>query len=82
MLLYALQAKQRKLGDVLDLSSYLLKPIQRLSKYAQLVKQIAKECPGSHPAYADLLVRLSLCLDKSDFITTLTYTLIHSQVSI
>jgi len=43
----------------MDLSSYLLKPIQRLSKYAQLVKQIAKECPSSHAAYADLLVRPS-----------------------
>jgi len=50
------QSKQREIGDVLDLSSYLLKPIQRLSKYAQLLKQIAKECPHSHPAYADLLV--------------------------
>ena len=55
------QSKQRELGDVLDLSSYLLKPIQRLSKYAQLLKQIAKECPSTHPAYADLLV--SLCYD-------------------
>ena len=50
------QSKQRELGDVMDLSSYLLKPVQRLSKYAQLLKQIAKECPSSHPAYADLLV--------------------------
>ena len=54
-----MQSKQRELGDVLDLSSYLLKPIQRLSKYAQLLKQIAKECPSSHPAYADLLVSSS-----------------------
>ena len=53
------QSKQRQLGDVMDLSSYLLKPIQRLSKYAQLLKQIAKECPSSYPAYADLMV--SLC---------------------
>jgi len=52
------QSKQRELGDVLDLNSYLLKPIQRLSKYAQLLKQIAKECPSTHPAYADLLVSL------------------------
>ena len=50
------QSKQRQLGDVLDLSSYLLKPIQRLTKYAQLLKQIAKECPTTHPAYADLMV--------------------------
>ena len=60
------QSKQRELGDVLDLSSYLLKPIQRLSKYAQLLKQIAKECPGTHPTYADLLVSSYLILISSE----------------
>ncbi|KAL5021840.1 hypothetical protein ScPMuIL_000995 [Solemya velum] len=39
--------KQRELGDMLDLSSYLLKPVQRMGKYALLIKQMIKECPAS-----------------------------------
>ncbi|XP_018408447.1 PREDICTED: puratrophin-1-like [Nanorana parkeri] len=36
--------KQRELGDKMDLASYLLKPIQRMSKYALLLKDLIKEC--------------------------------------
>ncbi|XP_043396316.1 pleckstrin homology domain-containing family G member 4B isoform X4 [Chelonia mydas] len=36
--------KQQDLGDKMDLASYLLKPIQRMSKYALLLKDMIKEC--------------------------------------
>ncbi|XP_053305794.1 puratrophin-1-like [Spea bombifrons] len=36
--------KQHQLGDKMDLASYLLKPIQRMSKYALLLKDLIKEC--------------------------------------
>ncbi|XP_068787434.1 pleckstrin homology domain-containing family G member 4B isoform X3 [Struthio camelus] len=36
--------KQQNLGDKMDLASYLLKPIQRMSKYALLLKDMIKEC--------------------------------------
>ncbi|OCT82485.1 rho guanine nucleotide exchange factor 40 isoform X2 [Xenopus laevis] len=36
--------KQHLLGDKMDLASYLLKPIQRMSKYALLLKDLIKEC--------------------------------------
>lgn len=36
-----------ELGDKMDLASYLLKPIQRMSKYALLLKDLIKECGHS-----------------------------------
>ncbi|XP_041707960.2 pleckstrin homology domain-containing family G member 4B isoform X3 [Coregonus clupeaformis] len=39
--------KQLELGDKMDLASYLLKPIQRMSKYALLLKDLIKECGHS-----------------------------------
>ena len=48
------QAKQSQLGDKMDLSSYLLKPVQRMGKYSLLLKQIIKECPPTEPEYAEL----------------------------
>jgi len=51
------QKKQVELGDRLDLSSYLLKPVQRMSKYALLLQQFVKDCHESHAEYADLTVR-------------------------
>ncbi|XP_078257652.1 pleckstrin homology domain-containing family G member 4B [Rhinoraja longicauda] len=36
--------KQQQLGDKMNLASYLLKPIQRMSKYALLLKDLIKEC--------------------------------------
>ncbi|XP_052232622.1 pleckstrin homology domain-containing family G member 4B-like isoform X3 [Dreissena polymorpha] len=46
--------KQLELGDKMDLASYLLKPVQRMGKYALLIKQILKECPKTAPEYGDL----------------------------
>ncbi|KAK8785560.1 hypothetical protein V5799_008075 [Amblyomma americanum] len=46
--------KQLKLGDKMDLASYLLKPVQRMGKYALLLKQILKKCPEREPEHADL----------------------------
>ncbi|XP_061632801.1 pleckstrin homology domain-containing family G member 4B isoform X2 [Phyllopteryx taeniolatus] len=39
--------KQLDLEDKMDLASYLLKPIQRMSKYALLLKDLIKECGQS-----------------------------------
>uniref|UniRef100_UPI003590185A puratrophin-1-like isoform X2 n=1 Tax=Myxine glutinosa TaxID=7769 RepID=UPI003590185A len=36
--------KQTELGDKMELASYLVKPIQRLSKYAVLLKDMIREC--------------------------------------
>lgn len=44
MSLLCSQFKQVQLGDKMDLASYLLKPIQRMSKYALLLKDLIKEC--------------------------------------
>ena len=38
----------------MDLSSYLLKPVQRMGKYALLIKQVLKECPNTSPEYQEL----------------------------
>ena len=46
--------KQSELGDKMDLSSYLLKPVQRMGKYSLLLKQVIKLCPPNLPEYADL----------------------------
>ena len=37
------QQKQRELRDKMDLASYLLKPVQRMGKYALLLKQLLAE---------------------------------------
>lgn len=39
-----MQQKQIKLGDKMDLWSYLLKPVQRISKYSLLLQDILVEC--------------------------------------
>ncbi|KAH9515623.1 hypothetical protein Btru_011574 [Bulinus truncatus] len=46
--------KQLELGDKMDLSSYLLKPVQRMGKYALLLKQLLKECSETEPEYPEL----------------------------
>ncbi|KAJ8302596.1 hypothetical protein KUTeg_018992 [Tegillarca granosa] len=51
---YFFRDKQLRLGDKMDLSSYLLKPVQRMGKYALLLKQMMKECPRSQQEYQDL----------------------------
>ncbi|XP_027002867.2 quattro isoform X1 [Tachysurus fulvidraco] len=43
--------KQQLLGDKMDLSSYLLKPVQRISKYSLLLQDMLQECDTtSHKA--------------------------------
>ncbi|KAJ3598076.1 hypothetical protein NHX12_001590 [Muraenolepis orangiensis] len=44
---YFFKNKQLELEDKMDLASYLLKPIQRMSKYALLLKDLIKECSQS-----------------------------------
>lgn len=41
------QRKQQELGDMMDLSSYLLRPIQRISKYSLLLQDMLT-LVGSH----------------------------------
>ncbi|XP_043935472.1 puratrophin-1 [Protopterus annectens] len=41
------KCKQLQLGDKMNLASYLLKPVQRMSKYALLLKDLIKECNES-----------------------------------
>ncbi|XP_006876969.1 PREDICTED: pleckstrin homology domain-containing family G member 4B [Chrysochloris asiatica] len=43
------KAKQQALADKMDLASYLLKPVQRMSKYALLLRDLVKEA-GRSPA--------------------------------
>lgn len=38
------QPKQLELNDKMDLASYLLKPVQRMGKYALLLQQLMKAC--------------------------------------
>ena len=38
------QSKQLELNDKMDLASYLLKPVQRMGKYALLLQQLMKAC--------------------------------------
>ncbi|KAK9542173.1 hypothetical protein VZT92_000058 [Zoarces viviparus] len=47
--------KQVELGDKMDLSSYLLKPVQRMSKYALLLTDLIKEVGGAQEAELDAL---------------------------
>jgi len=47
--------KQTELADKMDLCSYLLKPVQRMGKYALLLKQLIKESGDREPEYVDLL---------------------------
>ncbi|XP_065808675.1 puratrophin-1 isoform X2 [Labrus bergylta] len=42
--------KQVELGDKMDLSSYLLKPVQRMSKYALLLTDLMKEVGAAQEA--------------------------------
>ena len=56
---FLLQKKQIELGDRMDLNSYLLKPVQRMGKYALLLKQIIKECAETDPEYNDLCVSIT-----------------------
>nr|KAF6407734.1 pleckstrin homology and RhoGEF domain containing G4 [Molossus molossus] len=52
--------KQRALGDHLDLASYLLKPIQRMSKYALLLQELARAWGGAMQELSALKAAQSL----------------------
>ncbi|KAJ3587142.1 hypothetical protein NHX12_013532 [Muraenolepis orangiensis] len=43
--------KQQELGDMMDLSSYLLRPVQRISKYSLLLQDMLALAPAHHPQY-------------------------------
>lgn len=53
------QQKQLKLGDKMDLWSYLLKPVQRISKYSLLLQDMMREC-GSGQAREAAEVKAAL----------------------
>uniref|UniRef100_A0A8C0NXJ9 Pleckstrin homology and RhoGEF domain containing G4B n=1 Tax=Canis lupus familiaris TaxID=9615 RepID=A0A8C0NXJ9_CANLF len=49
--------KQRQLGDKMDLASYLLKPVQRMGKYALLLQDLVREagrCPVPEQELSEL----------------------------
>ncbi|XP_064161381.1 pleckstrin homology domain-containing family G member 4B-like isoform X1 [Anguilla rostrata] len=53
--------KQAELGDKMDLWSYLLKPVQRISKYSLLLQDMARECgPERARERAELLAALQV----------------------
>uniref|UniRef100_A0A3P8PAQ6 Quattro n=1 Tax=Astatotilapia calliptera TaxID=8154 RepID=A0A3P8PAQ6_ASTCA len=53
--------KQLKLGDKMDLWSYLLKPVQRISKYSLLLQDMMRECdPGQIREIAELKAALEV----------------------
>ncbi|XP_030586304.1 quattro [Archocentrus centrarchus] len=53
--------KQLKLGDRMDLWSYLLKPVQRISKYSLLLQDMVRECdPGQMREIAELKAALEV----------------------
>uniref|UniRef100_A0A4W5NZX9 Quattro n=1 Tax=Hucho hucho TaxID=62062 RepID=A0A4W5NZX9_9TELE len=51
--------KQLQLGDKMDLSSYLLKPVQRISKYSLLLQDMVREC-GPHRSREEAEVQHAL----------------------
>ncbi|VVC45376.1 Hypothetical protein CINCED_3A008486 [Cinara cedri] len=56
------KAKQLELRDRMDLASYLLKPVQRMGKYALLLQQLMKMAKGDteHLRQAESMVRFQL----------------------
>ncbi|KAL0280045.1 UNVERIFIED_CONTAM: hypothetical protein PYX00_001459 [Menopon gallinae] len=57
------KTKQMELGDKMDLASYLLKPVQRMGKYALLLQQLMKalgERESSDLSAAEAMVRFQL----------------------
>lgn len=43
------QKKQQELGDMMDLSSYLLRPVQRISKYSLLLQDMLTLSGSNRP---------------------------------
>ncbi|XP_045664000.1 pleckstrin homology domain-containing family G member 4B isoform X3 [Ursus americanus] len=58
--------KQRELGDKMDLASYLLKPVQRMGKYALLLQDLVREA-GCCPAWEQELGELRAAEDVVRF---------------
>lgn len=58
------QCKQMELGDKMNLASYLLKPVQRISKYSLLLKDMIREC---NVASDDILTELQAAHDVVQF---------------
>ncbi|XP_036136708.1 pleckstrin homology domain-containing family G member 4B [Molossus molossus] len=58
--------KQRALGDKMDLASYLLKPVQRMGKYALLLQDLVKEA-GRCPTHEQELGELKAAEDMVRF---------------
>lgn len=57
------KTKQLQLGDKMDLASYLLKPVQRMGKYALLLQQLMKASGNKDAtdlASAESMVRFQL----------------------
>ncbi|XP_040890117.1 uncharacterized protein KIAA1755-like [Toxotes jaculatrix] len=53
--------KQLRLGDKMDLWSYLLKPVQRISKYSLLLQDMMRECgPGQNREMAEVKAALEV----------------------
>ena len=52
------QECQEKLGHLLPLSAYLLKPVQRITKYQLLLREMMKLTVKNSTAYDDLEVTL------------------------
>ncbi|XP_028854928.1 quattro isoform X2 [Denticeps clupeoides] len=58
--------KQLALDDKMDLSSYLLKPVQRISKYNLLLQDMVREC-GPGPARGRELAEIQAALEVIQF---------------
>lgn len=51
-----LQIKMKELKDKLDLASYLIKPVQRLGKYALLLRDMIACCDPKDPRVVEMNV--------------------------
>ena len=54
----------KELHDKLDLASYLIKPVQRLGKYALLLKDVMSCCDGKDPRRSEINVSTLLRIWK------------------
>lgn len=65
------KAKQIELNDKMDLASYLLKPVQRMGKYALLLQQLMKACADvqvSRPRRVKERETKSLCHSATSYV--------------
>ncbi|ESO06753.1 hypothetical protein HELRODRAFT_105083 [Helobdella robusta] len=54
------QLKQKELNCAMDLESFLLKPIQRLTKYALMLKRLLHSCPLHMPEFQEIEAALEM----------------------